>query len=456
MVAKRKIAFHPEKGYHALEPGTPPKTVRRNARERNRVKQIDEGFDKLKSNIPVAAAQKKLSRVKILQTAVEYIQHLHTVLTDHETVCGGVRSRTPSAINGLLNAERFAGMMMSGCSPGSPGHLAQHQVLGSSPQQQHDLMVKQEPMAVSSGGIQVDRQAGGVMSPGQVPTTSTTTTSSAELMLDQVCSPGSSGSVRAVTPPLVGNNWSPPPPTSSSCIPEQRSSLNLTSTPVNNNNSSSHQAYHQLGAAGVHNNQHNLSASVGHIPPPPALTAHYPPTTMPAQPSALHNQQQHLFQQPLPHHIPQPTHSHHFGHHLTPPSAVGGVGPYPLQNYRHHHSTTGVYPYSPPISSPHMSHSSAAPVSPFFDTSSSCSSGYFSSPSPMSGLSSPSPRHHMLNPSAHTPRSYFAGSSMDSPKVMVGADLEPPPPLMQDPTPSTTFHEEDEEILNSIIQWEKY
>ena len=61
MVAKRKIAFHPEKRY-PLEPQTPPKTVRRNARERNRVKQIDMGFEKLKCNIPVAAQQKKISR----------------------------------------------------------------------------------------------------------------------------------------------------------------------------------------------------------------------------------------------------------------------------------------------------------------------------------------------------------------------------------------------------------
>ncbi|XP_023345561.1 achaete-scute homolog 2 [Eurytemora carolleeae] len=92
MVAKRKIAFHPEKGY-PIEPSTPPKTVRRNARERNRVRQIDQGFEKLKSNIPVAANQKKISRVKILSSAVDYIQQLHNILNEHESVCragGGV------------------------------------------------------------------------------------------------------------------------------------------------------------------------------------------------------------------------------------------------------------------------------------------------------------------------------------------------------------------------------
>ena len=36
------------------------KTVRRNARERNRVKQIDVGFEKLRTTIPTAANQKKI------------------------------------------------------------------------------------------------------------------------------------------------------------------------------------------------------------------------------------------------------------------------------------------------------------------------------------------------------------------------------------------------------------
>lgn len=88
MVAKRKIAFHPEKGY-PIEPETQPKTVRRNARERNRVRNIDVGFEKLRVTIPTAAAQKKISRVKILSSAVDYIQHLHTLLNEHDTHCRG-------------------------------------------------------------------------------------------------------------------------------------------------------------------------------------------------------------------------------------------------------------------------------------------------------------------------------------------------------------------------------
>ena len=86
MVAKRKIAFQAEKGYATMETQNPPKTVRRNTRERNRVKQIDQGFEKLRVTIPSAAAQKKISRVKILASAVDYIQHLHTMLAQVEGV----------------------------------------------------------------------------------------------------------------------------------------------------------------------------------------------------------------------------------------------------------------------------------------------------------------------------------------------------------------------------------
>ena len=91
MVAKRKIAFNQENSGASsqdyIAQMSAPKTVRRNARERNRVKQIDVGFEKLRTTIPSAAAQKKISRVKILSSAVDYISHLHSIINDHESVC---------------------------------------------------------------------------------------------------------------------------------------------------------------------------------------------------------------------------------------------------------------------------------------------------------------------------------------------------------------------------------
>jgi achaete-scute complex protein len=67
---------------------------RRNARERNRVKQVNNGFANLRQHIPsnVAAAissggrgaNKKLSKVDTLKMAVEYIRNLQQMLEDNE------------------------------------------------------------------------------------------------------------------------------------------------------------------------------------------------------------------------------------------------------------------------------------------------------------------------------------------------------------------------------------
>ncbi|XP_055684750.1 achaete-scute complex protein T3-like [Lutzomyia longipalpis] len=78
-------------------PGPPPSVERRNARERNRVKQVNNGFDKLRQHIPQKivevenggrGASKKLSKVDTLKLAVKYIQGLQSLLEEnsvHET-----------------------------------------------------------------------------------------------------------------------------------------------------------------------------------------------------------------------------------------------------------------------------------------------------------------------------------------------------------------------------------
>ncbi|GLV37175.1 lethal of scute [Carabus blaptoides fortunei] len=100
---KRKINFVPYGG-----PGHQPASVaRRNARERNRVKQVNNGFATLRQHIPasVAAAlavpantgnargaSKKLSKVETLRMAVEYIRSLQRMLDEYETETGGTAS----------------------------------------------------------------------------------------------------------------------------------------------------------------------------------------------------------------------------------------------------------------------------------------------------------------------------------------------------------------------------
>ena len=74
---------HPTLGYPVLPP-QPAKVARRNARERNRVKQVNCGFDHLRSHIPSAAKHKKMSKVDTLRHAVDYIQSLQKMLTSTE------------------------------------------------------------------------------------------------------------------------------------------------------------------------------------------------------------------------------------------------------------------------------------------------------------------------------------------------------------------------------------
>lgn len=102
---KRKIQFMP---YGAPTP-QPASVARRNARERNRVKQVNNGFATLRQHIPptVAAAftppgpatgrgaSKKLSKVETLRLAVEYIRSLKQMIDDYEgdiTTTGSVSS----------------------------------------------------------------------------------------------------------------------------------------------------------------------------------------------------------------------------------------------------------------------------------------------------------------------------------------------------------------------------
>lgn len=100
---KRKIQFMPYGG----QPQQPASVARRNARERNRVKQVNNGFATLRNYIPpsLAAAlsppsaassssssssgsssrsqSKKLSKVETLRLAVEYIRSLQQMLDDN-------------------------------------------------------------------------------------------------------------------------------------------------------------------------------------------------------------------------------------------------------------------------------------------------------------------------------------------------------------------------------------
>lgn len=78
--------------------------ARRNARERNRVKQVNDGFNALRKRLPAAVVSalsggsrrgsgKKLSKVDTLKMVVEYIKHLQRLIDDSDEALGITRTK---------------------------------------------------------------------------------------------------------------------------------------------------------------------------------------------------------------------------------------------------------------------------------------------------------------------------------------------------------------------------
>lgn len=88
---KRRLNFA---GFgYSLPPQPPPHAVaRRNERERNRVKLVNNGFATLREHVPSGAHNKKMSKVETLRSAVEYIRALQQLLDEHDAVSAAFQS----------------------------------------------------------------------------------------------------------------------------------------------------------------------------------------------------------------------------------------------------------------------------------------------------------------------------------------------------------------------------
>jgi hypothetical protein len=102
----KMIVLHPVHGYR-IRPQEDLKTIKRNARERNRVQTVNQGFEHLRLHIPSAACDKKMSKVNILSHAVNYIQCLHAMVQQQHMILG--------------NSSGGGGGGDGGCVPQSPG-----------------------------------------------------------------------------------------------------------------------------------------------------------------------------------------------------------------------------------------------------------------------------------------------------------------------------------------------
>ncbi|KAK5644060.1 hypothetical protein RI129_007905 [Pyrocoelia pectoralis] len=119
---KKKIQF-----MNYTNPQQPASVARRNARERNRVKQVNNGFASLRQHIPAnvltafgasensggrSSNSKKLSKVETLRVAVEYIKSLQRMLEDHEA-----ELTSKNIINAIVENRYF---------PSSPESISQY------------------------------------------------------------------------------------------------------------------------------------------------------------------------------------------------------------------------------------------------------------------------------------------------------------------------------------------
>jgi achaete-scute complex protein len=137
----------------------PSSVARRNARERNRVRQVNNGFTALRDHLPPvpedenaerereqmsnskqSARDKKISKVETLKRAVEYIRSLEMLLEEHDALCSpGATSTSGSVPGGCLSSPPtppacVPASMCSGSyfSPGSDSHRLLVSVSGSS------------------------------------------------------------------------------------------------------------------------------------------------------------------------------------------------------------------------------------------------------------------------------------------------------------------------------------
>uniref|UniRef100_U3KFW6 Achaete-scute family bHLH transcription factor 4 n=1 Tax=Ficedula albicollis TaxID=59894 RepID=U3KFW6_FICAL len=86
-----RISYIPFPGYmgiydYSLEPAFIRK---RNERERQRVRCVNEGYSRLREHLPKEFADKRLSKVETLRAAISYIKHLQRLLACHPSGSGG-------------------------------------------------------------------------------------------------------------------------------------------------------------------------------------------------------------------------------------------------------------------------------------------------------------------------------------------------------------------------------
>ena len=76
---KHGVIFHPTLGY-PIPPPIPLTIARRNARERSRVKSVNNSYESLRAHVPAAAKAKRMSKVDVIKHTIQYIHKLQEIV----------------------------------------------------------------------------------------------------------------------------------------------------------------------------------------------------------------------------------------------------------------------------------------------------------------------------------------------------------------------------------------
>ncbi|KAL4233804.1 hypothetical protein ACF0H5_008482 [Mactra antiquata] len=87
---KRRVKKSGKSAYkHVPHSEKPPHLVaRRNARERRRVETVNNAFLRLRRHVPIETRHKRLSKVKTLRYAIDYIKRLTSMIDEHDKQYG--------------------------------------------------------------------------------------------------------------------------------------------------------------------------------------------------------------------------------------------------------------------------------------------------------------------------------------------------------------------------------
>ncbi|KAI4876709.1 hypothetical protein NFI96_006595 [Prochilodus magdalenae] len=81
-------------------PFEPAFIQKRNERERQRVKCVNQGYAKLRDHLPGGTADKRMSKVETLRAAIRYIKHLQRLVEEREEGRGHDRSEVMGSTEG--------------------------------------------------------------------------------------------------------------------------------------------------------------------------------------------------------------------------------------------------------------------------------------------------------------------------------------------------------------------